>query len=98
MQLTFIIKTQQLSLTAQQHVRNSLFVSCVNSASELPACTCTGQQKLLVALGTGSSGDSQHHAAFPAPHHITPMRLWLSSVPCGLPLSQGAGWGMEQHQ
>lgn len=50
MQLTFIIKTQQLSLKDQQHIRYKLSVSRVNSALALPTHTCVGEQKLTVQM------------------------------------------------
>lgn len=53
MQLTFIIKTQQLPLEEQQHIRHSLSVPHANSASGLPArlCQCTTACSEVVARG-----------------------------------------------
>ena len=94
MQVTFIIKTQQLSLKKQQDIRHNLSVSRVNSASVLPACMCVGEEKLTVQMVAHGYRQLQGQ---PAPRCIS-VPLWLSLVLCELPLSQITGWGKEQHQ
>lgn len=90
-----MIKTQQLPLEEQQHIRHSLSVTCEFDLGAASTCVLVHQSwqwwpgRQVVACGTGSSGDSQHH----------PVLLGCSGSPesyvdC---LSQVPGWGKEQH-